>query len=151
MVASLLYKLTNLLHSSGLSICKTWYLFTQIAFLKSVKISLKRHSNLHVTLSHTWPVSFHFLHSIQAERWERLEIIVKTLQISGGGFNKNFIPQNSSDFQLLAPQSSALRRGAYRDFHTHTHPIHPLIAFEHFSLYIQKHWGVVTTNSKLNQ
>ena len=30
-------------------------------------------------------------------------------------------------------------------------PIHPLIAFEHLSLYIQKHLGVVTTNSKLGR
>ena len=35
---------------------------------------------------------------------------------------------------LLAPQS-----GAYRDFHPTIQPIHPLIAFEHLSLYIQKH------------
>ena len=32
-------------------------------------------------------------------------------------------PMNVFLFKLLAPQSSALRRGAYRDFHTH--PIHP--------------------------
>ena len=42
-----------------------------------------------------------------------------------------------------------LRRGAYRDFHTY--PIHPLIAYEHLRLYIQKHFGVVTSNSKLEQ
>ena len=28
-------------------------------------------------------------------------------------------------------------------------PIHPRVAFEHLSLYIQKHLGVVTINSKL--
>ena len=32
-----------------------------------------------------------------------------------------------------------------------THPIHPLIAFEHLSLYIQKHLGVATRNSKLDK
>ena len=37
---------------------------------------------------------------------------------------------------LLAPQSGALRRGAYRDFNTNTQP---LMDFEHSSLYIQKH------------
>ena len=41
-------------------------------------------------------------------------------------------------------------RGANRDFHTHPSiPIHLLTAFEHLSLYIQKHLGVVTINSKL--
>ena len=43
---------------------------------------------------------------------------------------------------LLAPQSGAHRRGAFRDFQPN--PIHasnpvPLIAFEHLSLYIPKH------------
>ena len=37
---------------------------------------------------------------------------------------------------LLAPQS-----GAYRDFHPTIQPIHPIIAFEHLSMYIQKHLG----------
>ena len=38
---------------------------------------------------------------------------------------------------LLAPQSGALRISAYRDFHPiPSHPIHPLIAFEHLSLSI---------------
>ena len=41
-------------------------------------------------------------------------------------------------FVFLSPQSGALGRG----FHT-------LIAFEHLGLYVQKHLGVVTTNSKL--
>ena len=39
---------------------------------------------------------------------------------------------------LLALQSGALRRGAYRDFHP---AILPRIALEHLSLYIQKHLG----------
>ena len=44
--------------------------------------------------------------------------------------------ENSDENLLLALQSGALRIGAYRDFH----PIpYPLIAFEHLSLYIQKH------------
>ena len=40
---------------------------------------------------------------------------------------------------LLAPQSGALRISGYRDFHpipSHTHPILPLIAFEHLSFSI---------------
>ena len=54
---------------------------------------------------------------------------------------------------LLAPQSCALREGADRDFHTHTHATHALITFDHFSLYIctQKHLNAVPTNSKLEQ
>ena len=43
--------------------------------------------------------------------------------------------------QLLAAQSGAHSRGAFRG-PTHTRPIpsiHPLITFEHLSLYIQKH------------
>ena len=47
-------------------------------------------------------------------------------------------PMNVFLFKLLAPQSSALRRGAYRDFHTHPIHTHP-----------SKHLGIVTTNSKL--
>ena len=52
---------------------------------------------------------------------------------------------------LLAPQSGAL----IRDFHSHpipiTQPIHPLKTFEHLSLYIQKHLGIVTAYSKWDQ
>ena len=33
---------------------------------------------------------------------------------------------------------------------TRYYPSHPLIAFEHLSLYIHKHSGVVTTNLKLD-
>ena len=53
------------------------------------------------------------------------------------------------ELSLLAPQSGAHSRGAFRDFQPN--PIHPvpLTAFEHLSLYIQKHLSVVTTNSKL--
>ena len=47
-------------------------------------------------------------------------------------------PMNVFLFKLLAPQSSALRRGAHRDFHTHPIHNHP-----------SKHLGIVTTNSKL--
>ena len=39
----------------------------------------------------------------------------------------------SPSFQLLAPQSGALRINAFRDFQPN--PTHPLIAFEHLSLY----------------
>ena len=50
-------------------------------------------------------------------------------------------------YYLLTPQSGALRRSAYRDFHPILPilPILPLtIAFEHLSLYIQKHFGPVS-------
>ena len=41
--------------------------------------------------------------------------------------------------QLIAPQSGAHSRGAFRDFQSHA--IHPvaLIVFEHSSLYLQNH------------
>ena len=39
----------------------------------------------------------------------------------------------------LAPQSGAHRRGAFRDFQPNPIPSTPLTAFEHLSLYIQKH------------
>ena len=48
---------------------------------------------------------------------------------------------------LLAPQSGALIKGDYRDFHSHPIPIHPLIAVEHLILYIQNHVGAVTAKS----
>ena len=50
---------------------------------------------------------------------------------------KNQISNIKSGLLLLAPQSGAHRRSSNRDFH----PIHPRIAFEHLSLYIQKHLG----------
>ena len=49
-----------------------------------------------------------------------------------------FMGQNS---WLLAMQSGALSRGAFRDFQPNPNPSNsvPLIAFEHLSLHIQKH------------
>ena len=49
---------------------------------------------------------------------------------------------------LLAPQSGAHRRGAFRD-PIQPIPSHPLLAFEHLSLYIQKHLSVSSISRPL--
>ena len=61
--------------------------------------------------------------------------------------NVNMHGCNNIFWLLLAPPNDALRRGAYRDFHTHpTHPsTYSVQAFN--PVYIQKHFGVGTTNS----
>ena len=44
-----------------------------------------------------------------------------------------------SSLLIIAPQTDAHRRGAFRDFQYHSSNPVPIIAFDHLSLYIQKH------------
>ena len=50
----------------------------------------------------------------------------------------------------IEPKRNFGQRGAYRYFHAQSNPtypfIHPLIAFEHLSLYVQRHLDVASTN-----